>query len=159
MPRIEISGFLSERVRTSQPDHNLLEIVVAQPVLHALAVQYQTRATGIHGNWRNEQGAPYCLHGFNAVYLPEIAWYKVDARGNREGVNAQFTPPQEQLAYRVKLPGEADVQNVFPEPLPLVIKTLQAYSTWDDLLLHPPDISTEELKEYGLIGIRQIEAR
>jgi transglutaminase-like putative cysteine protease len=44
----------------------------------------------------DDTGAPYCLHGLNAVYLPEIGWYRMDARGNRSGVDAQFTPPIEQ---------------------------------------------------------------
>jgi len=39
----------------------------------------------------DDRGAPYSLHGFNAIYLPDIGWYRVDARGNRRGVNAQFT--------------------------------------------------------------------
>jgi transglutaminase-like putative cysteine protease len=31
----------------------------------------------------DDQGAPYCLHGLNAIYLPDIGWYRVDARGNK----------------------------------------------------------------------------
>jgi len=42
----------------------------------------------------DDKGAPYSLHGFNAVYLPEAGWYRVDARGNKAGVNAQFAPPR-----------------------------------------------------------------
>ncbi len=42
----------------------------------------------------DDNGAPYSLHGFNAIHLPEIGWYRVDARGNKAGVNAQFSPPQ-----------------------------------------------------------------
>lgn len=29
---------------------------------------------------------PFCLHGLNAVYLDGIGWYRIDARGNREGI-------------------------------------------------------------------------
>jgi transglutaminase-like putative cysteine protease len=47
----------------------------------------------------DDKGAPYSLHGFNAIYLSEVGWYRVDARGNRKGVDAQFTPPKEQLAF------------------------------------------------------------
>jgi transglutaminase-like putative cysteine protease len=36
----------------------------------------------------NDDGAPYCLHGLNAVYLPESGWYRIDARGNKPGINA-----------------------------------------------------------------------
>lgn len=97
----------------------------------------------------NDRGAPYTLHGFNAIYLPEIGWYRVDARGNKPGVNAQFTPPQEQLAYRIQLPEEADFNPVFPEPLPIVVEALQAYSTWDKMLERLPDISLASAKSLG----------
>ena len=40
------------------------------------------------------QGPPFCLHGLNAVHLPEHGWYRIDARGNKPGVDAQFTPPR-----------------------------------------------------------------
>ena len=53
-----------------------------------------------------DNGAPYSLHGFNAVYLPEYGWYRLDARGNKPGVDAQFKPPQEKLAYRINFPEE-----------------------------------------------------
>lgn len=38
-------------------------------------------------------GAPYCLHGLNAVYLQDFGWFRVDPRGNKKNVNAQFVPP------------------------------------------------------------------
>ena len=89
----------------------------------------------------DDQGAPYCLHGFNAVYLPKIGWYRIDPRGNREGVNAQFTPPKEQLAYQARLPEEADFKDILAEPLPVVVEILQACHQWDEVLCNPPDIS------------------
>ena len=36
---------------------------------------------------------PFCLHGLAAVYLPDTGWYRMDPRGNKEGINAQFKPP------------------------------------------------------------------
>jgi transglutaminase-like putative cysteine protease len=98
----------------------------------------------------HDDGAPYSLHGFNAVYLPEIGWYRMDARGNRVGVNAQFTPPNEQLAYPIQFPEEADFKNIFSEPLPVVVEALQANSTWDELLRNLPDVSLDSLDNYGL---------
>jgi transglutaminase-like putative cysteine protease len=89
----------------------------------------------------DDQGAPYSLHGLNAIYLPEIGWYRVDARGNKEGVNAQFTPPHEQLAFKIKLPEEEDFQLIFAAPLQIVVEALQAQTTWDDMLHNLPDIS------------------
>ncbi len=89
----------------------------------------------------HDDGAPYSLHGFNAVYLPDIGWYRLDPRGNRPGINAQFTPPVEQLAYTPQLPGEADFPEILPEPLPIVIQTLQAHTTWEAVLDNLPDLA------------------
>ena len=94
-----------------------------------------------------ENGAPYCLHGFNAVYLPEIGWYRLDARGNKKGVNAQFTPPKERLAFAINFPEEVDCLKVFSEPLPIVIEALQTHKTWDELLNNLPDLSPEKLSQ------------
>ncbi|HEY9828985.1 MAG TPA: transglutaminase family protein [Stenomitos sp.] len=99
----------------------------------------------------NDQGAPYCLHGFNAVYLPEVGWYRVDARGNREGVDAQFTPPQERLAFKIQVSEEADFPAIFSKPLQVVVEALQAQSTWDEMLRNLPDVSFESSKSYGLV--------
>ncbi len=99
----------------------------------------------------DDRGAPYLLHGFNAIYLPEIGWYRVDARGNKAGVNAQFTPPLEQLAYKIQLPEEADFQVIFAEPMQIVIEALQAQTTWNDMLHNLPDISLDSAKNCGLL--------
>ncbi|MDY7013859.1 MAG: transglutaminase family protein [Cyanobacteriota bacterium] len=88
----------------------------------------------------NDDGAPYSLHGFNAIYLPEFGWYRVDPRGNKPGVNAQITPPVEQLAYQPRLSGEMDYKSIFPEPLPVVIEALQVNTTWDELRDRLPDL-------------------
>lgn len=91
---------------------------------------------------RDDNGAPYCLHGLNAVYLPEIGWYRVDSRGNKEGVNAQFTPPKEQLAFSIQIEGEIDFTNILPDPLPIIIKTLMKYKVKDELWDNLPDLQT-----------------
>jgi hypothetical protein len=83
--------------------------------------------------------------------LPEIGWYRVDARGNKEGVNAQFTPPLEQLAYKTQLPEEADFQAIFAEPMQIVIDALQSQTTWNDMLHNLPDISLDSAKNCGLL--------
>lgn len=93
----------------------------------------------------DDRGAPYCLHGFNGVYLPTVGWYRVDPRGNREGIDARFTPPKEQLAYSVRLPEEADFQNILAKPFPLVVQTLQSCNTWNEVLNTPPDVSLADI--------------
>ncbi|MBD2066746.1 transglutaminase family protein [Leptolyngbya sp. FACHB-671] len=99
----------------------------------------------------DDQGAPYSLHGFNAIHLSKMGWYRVDARGNKTGINAQFTPPQEQLAYEVRLPEEADFQTIFAEPLQVVIEALQAQTKWDEMHRNLPDICLNSAKEHGLM--------
>ncbi|WP_239649943.1 transglutaminase-like domain-containing protein [Methylocucumis oryzae] len=34
----------------------------------------------------------FCLHGLNAVYLKRYGWYRIDAHGNKPGVEAAFLP-------------------------------------------------------------------
>ena len=87
-----------------------------------------------------ENGPPFCLHALNAVFLPRIGWYRIDARGNREGIYAQFDPPAEQLAFTVKLKGEADLPEIWPEPLPIIVNTLSKYKKYEDILSDLPDI-------------------
>jgi transglutaminase-like putative cysteine protease len=95
----------------------------------------------------NEQR--YSLHGLNAIYLPEFGWYRVDARGNKSTVNAQFTPPIEQLAFKVECEGKADLPTLLPDPLPEVIAALRSYETWDQLAEHLPDVSLPLSNEKG----------
>jgi transglutaminase-like putative cysteine protease len=99
----------------------------------------------------DDKGAPYSLHGFNAIHLPEVGWYRVDARGNKAGVNAQFTPPQEQLAYKIQLPEEVNFSVILAAPLQLIVEALQVQSTWDEMLRNLPDISLESAKVYSLV--------
>jgi transglutaminase-like putative cysteine protease len=99
-----------------------------------------------------DNGAPYSLHGFNAVYLPQSGWYRIDARGNKEGVNALFTPPQEQLAYKLNFSEEVDCQEVFARPLDIVVRSLQKYHTWDELRDNLPDVEKSFLTIYRLLA-------
>lgn len=86
------------------------------------------------------RGAPYCLHGLNAVYLPEFGWYRVDARGNKPGVDAQFTPPIEKLAFALQDEQERDLPEIWAEPLPVVIEALQAHDDVVAVMQHLPDV-------------------
>ncbi len=88
----------------------------------------------------DDVGAPYSLHGFNAVFLRNYGWYRLDPRGNKEGVNAQFSPPHEQLAYTTKLEHEVDFPEIRSEPLAIVISVLETYQTYQDVYENLPDI-------------------
>jgi transglutaminase-like putative cysteine protease len=89
---------------------------------------------------RDENGPPFCLHGFNAVHLSMFGWYRIDSRGNKEGVNAQFTPPVEQLAFPTQINGEVDFPEILSDPLPIIIEALRQYKTKDELWDNLPDI-------------------
>lgn len=82
---------------------------------------------------------PFCLHGLNVVYLPDIGWYRMDARGNKPGINAQFTPPVEQLAFQIMTEGEADIHEIYSKPLPEVIRTLTTFDDVTDVANNLPD--------------------
>jgi len=81
----------------------------------------------------------YCLHGLNALYLKEFGWYKIDARGNKEGVNAEFNPPHEQLAFNLG-ENEFDLPDILQDPLPEVIEALQKFTSYNEMIHNFPDI-------------------
>ncbi|MET3619396.1 transglutaminase-like domain-containing protein [Burkholderia ambifaria] len=85
-------------------------------------------------------GAPYCLHGLNAVYLQDFGWHRLDARGNKPGVNAQFCPPAEALAFPTREPQERNLPELWAEPLPVVVEALERYKSYDQVLANLPDI-------------------
>jgi len=85
-------------------------------------------------------GAPFCLHGLNAVFLPDFGWYRIDARGNKPGVDAQFMPPVERLAFALDVPGEADLPGIHAEPLPQVADVLERCLTVQQVYAQLPDL-------------------
>jgi transglutaminase-like putative cysteine protease len=87
-----------------------------------------------------ESGPPYCTHGLNAVHLPDHGWYRIDPRGNKPGVDAQFAPPNERLAFAMKDTEEYLFPTIYAEPLPVVVKALRRWKTWDKLYIHLPDV-------------------
>ncbi|MEM9219079.1 MAG: transglutaminase-like domain-containing protein [Cyanobacteria bacterium P01_F01_bin.150] len=111
----------------------------------------------------DDTGAPYSLHGLNGIYLPNLLpegdWYRVDPRGNKQGVNAQFCPPKEQLAFTLQFPEEADFIKVIPDPLPVVLECLKTHPTWDKVLVNLPDISLSEAAHIGLEAMTKTKGK
>lgn len=89
----------------------------------------------LHGS-----GAPFCLLGLNAVWLKDFGWYRIDARGNKPGVDAQFQPPHEALAFGTNAPGERDLPEIWAEPLPVIVDALERYDSVDQVLANLPDV-------------------
>jgi transglutaminase-like putative cysteine protease len=88
----------------------------------------------------DDEKPPFSLHGLNAVYLKNHGWYRLDARGNKQGVDAQFCPPVEKLAFALMVEGEADLPEIWPEPLPVIVKALNENSTVEQVAENLPDI-------------------
>ncbi|WP_431602564.1 transglutaminase-like domain-containing protein [Clostridium pasteurianum] len=79
---------------------------------------------------------PYLiLHGLNAVYIEELKrWIRIDSRGNKKGVNAQFSVKDEKLAFPVRSElGEMDIPIIFVKPDDNVIKALNSCDTIGEL--------------------------
>jgi transglutaminase-like putative cysteine protease len=87
------------------------------------------------------EGPPYCLHGLNAVYLQQHGWYRIDARGNKSGVTAEFMPPTEKLAFPIISAAERDFTEIWAEPLPVVVKALTENATVEQVFEHLPDMA------------------
>ena len=94
-----------------------------------------------------DQRPPFCLHGLNAVYLPQYGWYRLDARGNKPGVAAEFCPPREQLAFDVTLPGEADLPGIFADPLASVVAVLARAHSYQEVAAQLPDCLPDDWPE------------
>lgn len=86
------------------------------------------------------KGPPYCLHGLNAVHLKNYGWYRIDARGNKPGLVAAFSPPVETWAFPIIGASERDFPEIWTEPLPLVVKALTQNKTVEQVFENLPDI-------------------
>ena len=89
----------------------------------------------------DDDGAPYCLHGLNAVYLQQHGWYRIDARGNKPGVDAQFSPPHERLAFTINGEQEADLPEIWAEPSLSVVEVLESSASVQDVFENLPDVA------------------
>jgi transglutaminase-like putative cysteine protease len=71
----------------------------------------------------------YCVHALNAVWIASRqAWVRLDARGNKAGVDAQFSLDEERLAFAVRLEcSEVDYGLVHAEPPPEITQALTAH--------------------------------
>jgi transglutaminase-like putative cysteine protease len=93
----------------------------------------------------------FALHGLNAVYLPSRKkWFRLDPRGNKPGVNSQFTIDQEQLAYPIRTElGEIDYPYVFATPPKAVIYAMQDSADCHELFHRRPETLTAAGEDTG----------
>lgn len=69
----------------------------------------------------------FCIHALNAVYIRSLnRWIRLDARGNKAGVDARFDLDQERLAFSVRRDfGEVDYGIVYANPSDKLMKVLE----------------------------------
>jgi len=86
----------------------------------------------------------HALHGLNAVYLPgRQAWFRLDPRGNKPGVNSQFNLEQEQLAYPIRPElGEVDYPYVLVSPPADVLAAMRNSADSHELFFKRPQTLT-----------------
>ena len=72
----------------------------------------------------------YSLHSLNAVYIKSLnKWIRLDSRGNKKGVNAQFSTGKEMLAFSVNPElDEIDYPIIFVEPNRKTIDVLRKHN-------------------------------
>lgn len=76
----------------------------------------------------DDETAPVLIyHGLNGVYIKEYKkWIRLDARRNKESVNAQFSVEKEQLAFLVRPEKEEDDDFVvYPNPDSKVLEKIK----------------------------------
>ena len=79
----------------------------------------------------------YCIHAMNTVFVASLnKWIRLDARGNKEGVNAEFSVEKEQLAFQIKSEGEIDYHDNHSYPDHGLMKVLRGSTDAIDMYLH-----------------------
>ncbi|MEI8200714.1 MAG: transglutaminase-like domain-containing protein [Eubacteriales bacterium] len=86
------------------------------------------------------QQSELILHGLNAVYFASIGrWVRLDARGNKPGIAAEFSVTEEKIAFPVHPGlGETDIPIIFTGPDRTVLRTLQKYENLPELMENLP---------------------
>ena len=117
-------------------------ICFAKSHLLAALLRYKSIPTGFcyQKLILDDETAPVLIyHGLNGVYIEEHKkWIRLDARGNKPGVNAQFSIDSEKLAFTIRPEkGEVDGSVIYADPDNEVVKTLQFNDSrselWDNL--------------------------
>lgn len=69
----------------------------------------------------------YIIHAFNTVFISELSkWIRLDARGNKESVHADFCLDEEKLAFSIRSElGEVDYRDNNPDLDDRLIKILK----------------------------------
>lgn len=118
----------------------------AKANLLAAFLRSQNIPTGFcfqHITLGDDDSIGYCVHCYNAIYVNN-KWIKVDARGNTNGINAQFTLEEPVLAFPIRSEYDEYFWNgIFVEPHINTMKMLDNSKTIQDVIENIPDYVNE----------------
>ncbi|MFD0954577.1 transglutaminase-like domain-containing protein [Virgibacillus natechei] len=80
----------------------------------------------------------YCIHALNAIFLKTLnKWIRVDARGNKKGIDAQFSTDEELLAFRTdEDKDEKDYPIIYAKPHPKTLAVLKEHTDAVEMYKH-----------------------
>ncbi len=102
-----------------------------------------------HLTLADDDSLGYCIHCYNAVFI-ENKWVRLDARGNKEGINAQFSLDEPKLAFvpRTQLYDEYNFEGIYALPNKETMDMLDNSKSVQDIIdnipernINSPDIS------------------
>lgn len=98
----------------------------------------------------------FCIHALNAVYIKSLdRWIRLDARGNKSGVDAQFDLEQERLAFPVRKDlGEVDYGIIYANPSDKLMQVLEENT---DALYMYLNCLPDNIFEYKKASIEDID--
>jgi transglutaminase-like putative cysteine protease len=114
----------------------------AKANLLAALLRSQAIPTGFcfqHLTLADDDSLGYCIHAYNAVYL-ENRWIRLDARGNKPGVAAQFSLNEPILAFANRPEyDEYDWPGIYANPHQATMLMLEKAGCLQDILDNIPD--------------------
>ncbi len=79
----------------------------------------------------------FCIHAMNTVFVKSLnKWIRLDARGNKEGVDAEFSTEEEKLAFEIRSEGEVDYHDNHSYPDKGLMKVLRENADAVEMYLH-----------------------
>ncbi|MDR2855822.1 MAG: transglutaminase family protein [Methanomicrobiales archaeon] len=124
-------------------------ICIAKSLLLAALLRYGGIPTGLCYQRLTKYDTPdmgYIIHGLNAVYLStEKKWIRLDARGNKQNVDAQFSMSEEKIAFPARGEyHEIDFPIIYAKPHPLVMEAFERCKKRDEYDFDSPHLSLQD---------------
>jgi transglutaminase-like putative cysteine protease len=72
----------------------------------------------------------YCIHALNAIFFKSLnKWIRLDGRGNKKGIDAQFSIEEEKLAFSINEElEEMDYPVIYAKPHPKTVAILEEHT-------------------------------